>query len=269
MSGIREFEYAGWQAAAPAYATAFTGATRPFVEPLLDAASVRAGMTLLDVACGPGVVSAQAAQRGAKPAGIDFSPAMIALAKAAHPALDFRVADVEQLPFADANFDAAIANFGLHHFENLPRALHEIARVLRPRGRFAYTKWVAQRDNPPYRAILDAVGEHGTLDVPMPAGQDANLTLEVLNAMVQAAGFAIDASGTTPTEKIWRLPAAADLIDVFESATARMATLLRGQTPQAMRNIRAQVAETVRLYARDGALEIPVRAFVVAATKAG
>lgn len=269
MAGIRDFEYAGWQAAAPAYAASFAGATRPFVEPLLDAASVGAGVTILDVACGPGVVAGLAAQRGAITAGIDFSPQMIGLANAAHPALDFRVADAEHLPFADASFNAAIANFGLHHFEQPERALAEICRVLRPRGRFAYTKWVSQRDNPPYRAILDAVAAHGTMDVAMPAGQDANLTIEALNAMVQEAGFTIDTAEMKPTDKIWRLPAAADLIDVFKSATARMATLLRGQPPQAMAEIRADVMQTVQRYVRGETLEIPVRAYVVSATRAG
>lgn len=268
MSGIRDFEYAGWQAAADAYAATFAGATRPFVEPLLDAVSAAAGVTILDVACGPGVVSAQAAQRGAKTSGIDFSPEMVRLAKAAYPALDFRVGDAEQLPFADAAFDAAIVNFGLHHFEHLETALREIRRVLRPLGRFAYTKWVSQGDNPPYCAILDAIAAYGTMDVAMPAGQDASLDIDALNRMVVAAGFTLDIAEMKPTEKIWRLPREADLIDVFQTATARMATLLRGQTPQAMSRIRTQVAETVRRYLRDAAMEIPVRAFVVAGSVA-
>jgi predicted RNA-binding Zn ribbon-like protein len=105
------------------------------------------------------------------------------------------------------------------------------------------------------------------MNVAMPAGQDANLTLDVMNRMVREAGFMPDAAAPAPTEKIWRLPADADLIDVFQSATARMATLLRGQSPQAMTQIRAQVREAVRRYVRDEAMEIPVRAYVMAATK--
>ena len=266
MSGIRDFEYAAWQAAAASYAKSFSFATRQFVEPLLDAVAAGAGMTVLDVACGPGVVSGQAAQRGAKTAGIDFSPEMIAIAKKSYPALNFHVADAEKLPFPDASFDVAIANLGLHHFENPPKALAEIRRVLRPRGRLAYSKWVSQRDNPPYRAVLDALAAHGAMDIPMTAGHDANLGIDDLNRMVQAAGFTLDTAEMRPVEKIWRLPAGADLIEVFEAATARMAILLRGQTPQAMSKIRAQVAQTLSRYARDGTLEIPVRAFVVSAT---
>ena len=195
MSGIRDFEYAGWQAAAPAYAATFSGATRPFADPLLDAVSAGPGVTLLDVACGPGGVSALAASRGAEAAGIDFSPQMIGHARAAHPALDFRVADVEQLPFADASFDAAMANFGLHHFENLPIAHSPRSRACCGRaGAFAYTKWVPQRDNPPYRAILDAIAAHGTIECRrcrrdrMPISRS-----RCMNRTVREAGFTLDA----------------------------------------------------------------------------
>lgn len=51
---VREFEHAGWQRAAARYAATFARATRGFIDELLDAACVRAGMHLLDVACGPG-----------------------------------------------------------------------------------------------------------------------------------------------------------------------------------------------------------------------
>src|SRR6516165_1602541 len=265
MSGIREFEYAGWQAAAQAYAESFAVATAQFVQPLLDAVSARAGLTILDVACGPGVVSARAAARGAKTTGIDFSPEMIRLARQANPELEFHISDVEQLPFDNAHFDAAVVNFGLHHFEHPQRALAEIRRVLRPQGRIAYTKWVSQRDNPPYRMILDAIAEHGTMDVPMPAGQDASLSIEDLNQMTQKAGFTIKTTQLSPTEKLWRLPLGTDLIDVFSSATARMAILLRSQSPEAMSSIRAQVAQNLRRYIQNEAIAIPVRAFVVSA----
>jgi hypothetical protein len=103
----------------------------------------------------------------------------------------------------------------------------------------------------------------------MPAGQDASLDIEGLNRMVREAGFVLDRAEMMPIEKIWSLPADADLIDVFTSATARMATLLRSQSPQAMSRIRTQLTETMRSYARNGMLEIPVRAYVVAAASPG
>ena len=116
--------------------------------------------------------------------------------------------------------------------------------------------------------ILDAIAEHGTTDVPMPAGQDANLSIEALNEMTQKAGFTINTAEMKPLEKSWQLPLGTDLIEVFSSATARMAILLRAQNPESMSRIRAQVAQNLQPYVANGAIRIPVRAFVVCATSA-
>jgi ubiquinone/menaquinone biosynthesis C-methylase UbiE len=70
----------------------------------------------------------------------DFSPGMVDTARAAlGDRAEYAVADVQELPFADASFDAVIANHMLFHVENRPRALGELARVLRPGGAFRAT----------------------------------------------------------------------------------------------------------------------------------
>jgi cyclopropane fatty-acyl-phospholipid synthase-like methyltransferase len=69
---VRDFEHAGWQRAAAQYVTTFALATRGFIDDLLDAARVGAGMRVLDLACGPGLVASGAAKRGALPVGLDF-----------------------------------------------------------------------------------------------------------------------------------------------------------------------------------------------------
>jgi cyclopropane fatty-acyl-phospholipid synthase-like methyltransferase len=61
----RDFEHAGWERAAEAYADTFEAATRLFAGTLLDAVAVRSGVAVLDVACGTGAVTAMAAARGA------------------------------------------------------------------------------------------------------------------------------------------------------------------------------------------------------------
>src|SRR5207247_2111000 len=81
----------------------------------VDVVRARAGVRLLDVACGPGFITAAAAARGADPIGLDFSPAMIALARRLHPSIAFRDGDAEALPFDDRSFDAVVMNFGLLH----------------------------------------------------------------------------------------------------------------------------------------------------------
>jgi SAM-dependent methyltransferase len=70
----------------------------------------------------------------------DFSAGMVEAASAVlGDRAEYAVADVQELPFADASFDAVIANHMLFHVEDRPRALGELARVLRPGGKFRAT----------------------------------------------------------------------------------------------------------------------------------
>src|SRR2546421_10835596 len=188
MTSIREFEYAGWQVAALSY-DAFADATALFVDPLLQAAGVKAGTGLLDVACGTGVASARAAERGARVTGVDFSPEMIAAARKRHPAIAFETADAEALTFADASFDAVLVNFGIHHVERPERVIAEARRVLAPGGIFAFTVWADRKDNTAWRLIFAAIAAHGRMDVPMPAGNDAHATPENFSRLAANAGF--------------------------------------------------------------------------------
>lgn len=97
---------------------------------------------VLEVGCGPGRLWLDNHER--IPAGwditlADFSPGMLAEARQnLHDLRPFRfeVADAQALPFADAAFDAVIANHMLYHVPDRPRALAELRRVLRPGGHF-------------------------------------------------------------------------------------------------------------------------------------
>lgn len=96
---------------------------------------VRPGTHVLDVGCGPGRGSAALAQRhGAVVTGVDASPEMLAAARGIVPA-GVRLVEgrVEELPFAEDEFDAAVAQFVIHLLDR-PRAFAELHRVLRPDG---------------------------------------------------------------------------------------------------------------------------------------
>src|SRR5437763_14914707 len=90
---VRAFEHAGWQRTAAEYNGTFAPATAAFVEALLDAAAISAGIRVLDVCCGTGVLTAAAASRGAAVTGLDFSAAMLAEARRAYPQLAFDQGD--------------------------------------------------------------------------------------------------------------------------------------------------------------------------------
>src|SRR5438270_805234 len=102
-----EFERAGWDRAAERYEDCWTD-TALFLEPLLDAAGVGAGSRLLDVACGPGLVSEAALARGADPVGLDVAAGMVERARVRCPGLTFVEGDAQRLPFADASFTSAV-----------------------------------------------------------------------------------------------------------------------------------------------------------------
>ena len=264
MGAVREFELAGWQDAAASYA-AFGSATELFVDALLGAAHVTRGTRLLDVACGQGITTGIAAAAGAHVTGVDFSPAMLAVARATYPALEFHHGDAEALPFADARFDAVVANFGIHHVERPQRAMGEARRVLAPGRTFAFTFWPKPADNPPWRILFDAVAAHGRLDVPMPAGSDGPATPENFLRLAVAAGFDAKMLRCDLIERLWLLPADADLVSIFQSGTVRTAALLHGQSETALAAICRHAARALQDYRRDSGFVLPVRAWLLSA----
>src|SRR5258708_32846889 len=91
------FEHAGWQGAARGYDDAFGSLTRQAIDPLLDAAQVRSGARVLDVASGPGYLAAAAAQPGAQVTALDLSVATAEIACAQNPGTGVRAGDAGAL----------------------------------------------------------------------------------------------------------------------------------------------------------------------------
>jgi SAM-dependent methyltransferase len=155
------FEASGWEAKAGGYDRFVGGVTGRFVEPLLDAARVREGTRLLDLATGPGYAAARAAERGASVVGVDVAAAMVVLAAGLHPGLEFRQADAHELPFDDASFDAVVGNFLILHLGRPEQAMAEAVRVLRPGGALALTTWDFAERVRMFGVFLDAIAEAG------------------------------------------------------------------------------------------------------------
>jgi demethylmenaquinone methyltransferase/2-methoxy-6-polyprenyl-1,4-benzoquinol methylase len=93
---------------------------------------------VLDAACGTGDLALEGLRAGAgHVTGLDFSERMLARARAKSSAIDWVQGDLLALPFADGSFDAATVGFGIRNVADLPLALRELRRVLRPGGRLA------------------------------------------------------------------------------------------------------------------------------------
>jgi len=98
-------------------------------------ARVRRGQRVLDCATGTGDLAIAFRNAGAEVVGTDFTPEMIALARAKAPSIRFEIADVTSLPFSDDSFDVASIAFGIRNVADPAKGISEMARVVRPGGR--------------------------------------------------------------------------------------------------------------------------------------
>jgi len=143
MDALEKFkagQRAGWAFFAPLQVHTTMPARR-----LANFAGLRAGMRVLDVACGTGVVAVTAARMGARVTGLDLTPELLEVARInaglADVSIDWHQGDVEQLPFEPGTFDAVLSQFG-HMFAPRPEvAIGEMLRVLKPGGTIAFSTW--------------------------------------------------------------------------------------------------------------------------------
>lgn len=264
----RDFEYEGWERAAAAYGKSFESATRLFVSRLLDAAQIKHGMRVLDLACGTGIATSLGAARGARMSGVDFSPAMLKAARQRYPAIEFREAEAKALPFEDESFDAVIANFGVNHFAFPLEALAEIRRVLRPEGRFVFTVWAAAEESSFHSLAVDAVCAAGDPGPALPSPSHGVLdSVRVCLRLLEDAGFDDAACNADLVEASLRLDSAQQLLDILIEGTVHTSSLLRTQWPERADALREAMERATARFQVRGSLKLPVSAVLASATK--
>ena len=261
-----DFERRGWDKAAVPYNDLWGIATRQSCQALLDAAQVRAGSRVLDVATGAGYIAADAHQRGAVAIGLDFSPAQVELARKTYPDIEFRQGDAENLPFEANAFDAVTMGLGLLHLPNAERAVAEAFRVLKGGGYFAATVWAKPEDSPAFRIVLTAIERHAAA-VDLPAGPPFFQFADrgAAERLLCGAGFADFQMRLVP--QYWRHASPDQLFAVFSEGGVRITAVLRAQTEQARQDIKQAMRDDVLPLIQHGVYVIAAPVVLASAKK--
>ncbi len=164
LAAVKQKQQAAWSSGN----YAVVGITLQIVgETLCEAADVLSGERVLDVAAGNGNATLAAARRYARVTSTDYVPQLLdrgrARADADGLAVEFQVADAEELPFADGSFDVVLSTFGVMFTPNQEKAAAELLRTCRSGGRIAMANWTPEGF---IGQLFKTIGKH----VPPPAG---------------------------------------------------------------------------------------------------
>jgi ubiquinone/menaquinone biosynthesis C-methylase UbiE len=161
---------------------------------LVDALGSAAKGTILDVACGPGIVTAALARQALEVVAFDVTPEMLKkaeqrCAQAGVTNVKFRQGSAADLPFADATFDGVVTRLAVHHFSEPSRVFNEIFRVLPVGGTLVVADVVSSED------VEEAALQNAIEILRDPSHVRMLPSSELLSAL-EAAGFTIAAQAT-------------------------------------------------------------------------
>ncbi|MEI7557143.1 methyltransferase domain-containing protein [Candidatus Chlorohelix sp.] len=227
---------------------------RGALERMVELARLETGGRVLDVACGPGLVSRYAARKvGEQGAiiGIDIAEQALEIGRKRAKGeglenISFAVMDAEHLAAADESFDAVLIGLGLMHFPHPEKALQEAWRVLKPGGRVAVTVWGEEHEVDFLRLALLAI----TRQFPPPRVERPSMfrfgASGVVEGLLHACGFGearverLNASLTVAgAEEYWQ-----GFLDAAGITTVSLAK----QPPEVMQQLVAQTRQDLQAY---------------------
>jgi ubiquinone/menaquinone biosynthesis C-methylase UbiE len=256
---FRSFERDRHGALAQSYSDFFAPITAMAIEPLLSSIRPKSGEHLLDVACGSGELTIAASKIGLVVSGVDLAPEMVDIARSNTPDVDFRIADVEALPWNDNEFDCVVSNLGLGHFPDPERALRECVRVICPGGRLAVSWWdlpSRQRVQGLLIDALDKVGDTSTDSIPIGPPLFRYSDDRELQVLLEKSGLQsvkIQNQSTT-----YRVDSVDTLWEGSMGSLARSSAIVLAQPLEVQERIRSVHRSLASQYADDRGLAIPI-----------
>lgn len=179
-----------WGARARDWADIQEGQCRAAYEAVFDSLSLDSGSTYCDVGCGAGLAARLAADLGAEVSGIDAAESLLAIARERVAGADFRLGDLEELPFPDNAFDFVTGFNSFQFAANPVAALREAKRITKPSGRIVVLTW----GSPQGMDAAAIVGALRALLPPPPPGAPGPFALSdesALRAFATNAGLTV------------------------------------------------------------------------------
>jgi ubiquinone/menaquinone biosynthesis C-methylase UbiE len=174
--------------------------TRGATDAILEAAQLRPGLRVLDLASGVGDPALSIAAKivpSGRVTATDLGPGMISLAeelarKKGITNIEFREASAESLPFPDQSYDVLTCRFGAMFFPDLAKALRECLRVLKSGGRATFVAW-GKREQPFFSSTAGVLMKHVPEPPPPPDPEGPSMSMfgerDRLRHALEAAGF--------------------------------------------------------------------------------
>jgi SAM-dependent methyltransferase len=248
----------------------------PWGRRVLSAAQLEPGRRVLDVGCGCGATTVEAARqvgRSGRVLGIDVDPAVLEVARQRAVAADLRqvvlvAGDAQDFAFEAAGFDAVISRFGTLHFADPAVAFANLRRATVAGGGLSIVCWRGPAYNAWARLPLEAVSAVVTLP-PRGEGGGGPFTLadgEALKRLVEEAGWR-DVSLAAADEPAWVGDDVDDAIDFFEQTDGRPVLAMLDEGGKA--RLRDALRQRMAPFLGDEGVYLPASAWLLTATNRG
>lgn len=247
---------------------AIVGATLNIVgERLAEAADINPGERVLDVAAGNGNATLAAARRFANVTSTDYVGSLLEKGRVRTEAegmtVEFQQADVEDLPFDDASFDAVVSTFGCMFAPNQARTASEMARVTRPGGRIAMANWTPDSFT---GELFRTIGAH----VQPPPGLQSPARWGTIEAIEEYFGGSAARIDATPATFMFRYRSVAAWVELFRTYFGPAHKAFEALDPDGQAALAADMTELAERHNTrdDGLMVVPGRYLEVVVTKA-
>ncbi|MGE0468776.1 MAG: class I SAM-dependent methyltransferase [Nitrospira sp.] len=244
---------------------------------LVGDARLRAGLRVLDLGSGtgyPAILAAQTVGARGSVVGIDLAQQMLdaagrKVASLQLSNLTFRAGDVTTLPFETASFDAVTTRFCLMFLPDIPKAVAEIARILKPDTWMAAAVWSTPERNPYLKIPIDIIKQFIELPPPDPAAPGIFRLAKPgeLAALLHQAGF-IDISEQEFLGDV-RFAEGGEYFSSLMDIAAPIQNLWEKLNPTQQTEARQRIMDTAGQYRNESGIALPIAVRMVAARKPG